>query len=294
MVSVVIPTYNYGRFIADAISSALIQTHQPLEIIVVDDGSTDETKAALIAINADVRYVRQENAGVCAARNRGVAESTGEYIAFLDADDIWEATKLEKQLARFASDEETGLVHCGMREFDSESGRMIKMHLDGQEGDIADELLLWEKPAVNVSGSVIMVSREAFDSVGGFDIRQKVGEDWDFCYRVAKRFKVGFVREPLVNYRSHRDSAHRNVQEMERGMKLFYEKAFANADPKLLKLKNRAYSNYHRVIAGSYFHAGDYGKFISHAGKSIWMRPANASYFFNFPFRTIKRKRKTN
>jgi hypothetical protein len=115
----------------------------------------------------------------------------------------------------------------------------------------------------------------------------KVSEDWDFCYRVARRYKVGFVPEPLVNYRSHAAAAHRNVREMERGMSLFYEKAFAEGGD-VLRLKDRAMGNFHRVLAGSYFHAGDHASFIRHAFKSIYRRPAGIGYFLKFPLRRLK------
>jgi glycosyltransferase involved in cell wall biosynthesis len=287
-ISVIIPTYNYGCFIADAIGSVLEQTCRPDEIIVVDDGSTDETETVVRSFGDRVLYIKQENAGVCAARNRGVSESKGDLIAFLDADDTWEPAKLEKQLAIFNADPEVGLVHCGMREFDSETNETISTSLEGQEGFVADELLLWERPAVNVSGSSVMVRREVFDAVGGFDERLKVGEDWDFCYRTARKYKVGFVREPLVNYRIHSAAAHNNVREMERGMSLFYEKAFAEGDEHVLSLRRRAMGNFHRVMAGSYFHAGDYRSFAKHAIKSIYRRPANLAYFLKFPLRRLK------
>src|SRR5689334_4764378 len=130
-VSVVIPTYNYGRFIDEAIRSALAQTQPPMEIIVVDDGSTDDTKDVVATFGDKVKYVRQENAGVCAARNRGVAESSGDLIALLDADDVLEPTNLEKQSARFDEDERVGFVHCGVREFDSDTGNVIALKLVG-------------------------------------------------------------------------------------------------------------------------------------------------------------------
>lgn len=284
-VSVVIPAYNYGRFIGEAIRSVLEQTHPPSEIIVVDDGSTDETAAVVGAFGDAVRYNRQDNAGVCAARNRGVSESTGELVAFLDADDTWEPTNLEKQIAAFASDEEIGLVHCAMREFDGETGETIRFYMEGGEDGVADNLLLWEGPVIVGPGGGITVSRKAFDRVGGFDTRMKVGEDWDFCYRVARLFKIGFVAEPLLNYRSHHAAAHHNVENMERGMLMFYEKAFAVNDPDILMLRRRAYGNFHRVMAGSYLHAGRMGKFFAHAAKSIWMRPRNLEYFLRFPLR---------
>lgn len=273
-VSVVIPTYNYGRFIKEAISSVLDQTRSASEIIVVDDGSTDETAAVVAAFGEAVKYIRQDNAGVCAARNRGVSESTGELIAFLDADDTIEPSNLEKQVARFETDEEIGLVHCSMREFDDETGETIRLHMKGGEAHVADNLLLWDGPLIVAPGAVI-VSRKAFDRVGGFDTRMKVSEDWDFCYRVARLFKVGFVAEPLLNYRSHNASAHHNLENMERGMLMFYEKAFATDDPEILRLRRRAYGNFHKIMAGSYLHSGRVGKFLWHAAKSIWMRPAN-------------------
>ena len=284
-VSVVIPAYNYGRFIADAIASVLEQTHPPAEIIVVDDGSTDDTAAVVATFGDAVRYIRQHNAGVCAARNRGVSESTGALIAFLDADDTWEPTNLEKQLAVFETDDDIGLVHCGMREFDGETGETIGLHMEGGEEGVADNLLLWEGSVIVGPGGGVTVTRKAFDRVGGFDTRIKVGEDWDFCYRVARLFKIGFVAEPLLNYRSHNAAAHHNVENMERGMLMFYEKAFATSDPAILKLRRRAYGNFHKVMAGSYLHSGQMGKFLTHAARSIWMRPRNLEYFLRFPVR---------
>lgn len=287
-VSVVIPTYNYGRFISGAIKSALEQTHPPSEVVVVDDGSNDDTESVVKQFDS-VKYVRQENAGVCAARNRGVAETSSDLIAFLDADDTWEPTKLEKQVARSSAGENIGLVHCGIREFDETSGETIRIDLAGGEEDVARNLLLWDGPGIVGPGGTILVTRLAFDAVGGFDERMKVGEDWDFCYRVARKFKVGFVPEPLVNYRSHDAAAHRNVGNMERGMLVFYEKAFA--EPDVASLRRRAYGNFHRVMAGSYFRVGQYRKFASHAVKSIWMRPANLGYFIEFPQRRARVKR---
>lgn len=287
-VSVIIPTYNYGHFIAEAVESALGQTVAPGEVVVVDDGSTDDTVEIVARFGDRVRYVRQENQGVSAARNRGARVTTGEFIAFMDADDTWEPSKLEKQVALFERDPEIGLVHCGTRTFDSETGKTLATDLDGGEGWMADNLLLWNGSTIIGPGGTILVKREAFDKAGGFDEAMKVGEDWDLCYRIARLYKVGFVREALVNYRNHRDNAHKNVAEMESGMRRFYEKAFAEADADVLKLRPRAYGNFHRVLSGSYFRSGSYGKFLKHAAKSIWNRPANFAYFAAFPLRQLR------
>lgn len=288
-VSVIIPTYNYGRFIGEAVESALSQTLRPAEVIVVDDGSTDDTEEVVRGFGDAVRYIKQENAGVSAARNRGVAESSGQYIAFLDADDIWEPEKLEKQMAKFADDPKIGLVHCGMREFDAETGETVRLHTEGGEGWVADDLLLWERPVIVGPGGTVVVTRKAFAEAGGFDSRMKCGEDWDFCYRVAREYKVGFVAEPLVKYRGHAAAAHHNVREMEHGMALFYKKAFAVGGD-ILRLKRRAMGNFHRVLAGSYFRAGMYRDFARNAALSIWNRPSGVGYFLKYPLRKIGRK----
>ena len=286
-ISVIIPAYNYGRFVGAAIESVLEQTHPPREIIVIDNGSTDNTREVIEGFGDAVRYFHQENAGVSAARNRGARESTGELIAFLDADDFWEPTCLEKAVAKFDQDEKIGLVHWGLREFDSETGDTLRHYVEGSEGDVADGLLLWEEPTIAGHGAVI-VTRTAFLETGGFDTATEPSEDWDFCYRLTRRYKVGFVPEPLVNYRSHSAAAHRDIRAMERGMSRFYEKAFLTNDYAVLALRNRAYGNFHRVMAGSYFHTGEYSLSLSHAIRSVVLRPGNIGYFLKFPFRRIR------
>ena len=288
-ISVIIPTFNCERFVAGAIESALGQSVRPDEVVVIDDGSTDDTAAVIREFGEKVRYIKQSNAGVSAARNRGVAESGGEFIAFLDADDTWEPTKLEKQLAIFESDAEIGLVHSGLREFESETGETVGFRVHGKEGWVADDLLLWEEPVVNGPGCSIVVRRSAFDTVNGFDPAIKVGEDWDLCYRIARKYKVGFVREPLVNYRLHSGGAHRNIENMELGMGRFYEKAFDTDDADVLALKSRAMSNYHRTLSGSYLYAGSYGRAIKHAAKAIMYRPSSIGYIAKTPLRLLSR-----
>ena len=289
-VSVIIPTYNYAHFIAEAVESVLAQTYPIFEIIVVDDGSTDNTTEVIKQFGDSVKYIKQKNGGVCAARNNGVKNASGDFIAFLDADDDWLPAKIEKQIAKFGEDEKIGLVHCGMREFDTESGETVRLHIEGEEGWVADDLLLFEKPVVIGCGGSILVSRKAFEEIGGFDINLKVGEDWDFCYRLARKFKVGFVREILVHYRHHGDNSHLNIEEMERSVKLFQEKAFATKDEKILRLRRRSYGNFYKILAGSYFTDGNYPRFIKYSLKSLWIMPKNISHFLAFPLRRLKKR----
>lgn len=288
-VSVVIPTFNCGRFIALAVESALGQTVRPAEVIVIDDGSTDDTEAVVGGFGDKIKYIKQANAGVSAARNRGVAESSSEFIAFLDADDIWGPTKLEKQLKVIKSDAEIGLVHCGMREFDSETGETIKEHLDGMSGWVADRILLFERPVIIGYGGTILIRRRAHFDAGGFDPNLIVGEDMDYCYRIASLFKVGFVREILVDYRMHEKNSRLNIVGMERSLSFFYARVFDTGDTKILALRRRALGNFHTVLSGSYFHACNYWQFIKHAVIALIYKPTNVTRFLFFPFRKLAR-----
>src|SRR5436305_4940478 len=139
-VSVIIPAYNYARYIAEAIDGALAQTHAPLEVIVVDDESTDDTPRVLAGYGDRIRTIRQPNGGAAAARNTGMAAARGEYVAFLDADDVWLPRKLELQLQRFEADPDLGLVHCAMEVIDRE-GRTVDFVLQGREGRVGTEML---------------------------------------------------------------------------------------------------------------------------------------------------------
>jgi glycosyltransferase involved in cell wall biosynthesis len=283
-VSVIIPTFNYGRFIGEAIESVLVQSYPIAEIIVVDDGSTDETSAVLEAFGERVRVISGPNSGVGAARNKGFAVSNGDFIAFLDADDIWASDKIEKQMAAFDADTDLGLVHCGIREFDSTTGETLSERCQGRHGWVADELLLFESPVIYVSGSVWVVRREIFTELGGFDTRLKVGEDWEFCYRVARRAKIGFVPEALVNYRKHGKNAHLNIGEMERSTAAAWGKIFESADDHVVSLKRRSYGNLYKTLAGSYLHAGEYSGFARNLLRSIWFRPGFLGYYLTLPF----------
>jgi glycosyltransferase involved in cell wall biosynthesis len=269
-ISVIIPTYNYANFISTALESAVTQTHAPVEIIVVDDGSSDDTECRVREFGG-VTYIRKERGGVSSARNLGIEVARGNYLAFLDADDTWERDKLEKQLRMFHDDPEIGMGHCGMREFDGGSGEEDVL-VDGESGWIADHLVLYEGSVIIGPGSTIMVRRDALGEIGGFDERLTHAEDWEFCVRVAKKFKIGFIPEPLVSYRVHGTNAHLDVERMELSTLLAWSKTFENGA--FAHLRRRSYGNLHRILAGSFYHNRQYAGFIRNAIKSVWYRPS--------------------
>jgi glycosyltransferase involved in cell wall biosynthesis len=272
LVSVVIPNYNYAHYLREAIDSVLSQTYPELEVIVVDDGSSDNSPEVLASYGERIKSVFQKNQGVSAARNNGVAASTGEFIAFLDADDSWLPTKVEKQVAIFRSDPTIGLVHVAVNEVDAAGNSLLERY-EGLKGNIAGELLMLKRAGILGGGSGLMVTREVFVEVGGFDPGLSTSADWDFFYQVSSRYRVGFVPELLLRYRIHSTNMHANVAAMERDMTLAFGKAFASASPEISRLRRQAYGVLNRTLAASYFKAGQYTDFMRTAAKGIAAYP---------------------
>src|SRR5688572_4346072 len=275
-VSVIIPTYNYGRFISEAIDSVFAQTYQPREVIVVDDGSTDETMNVLAQYEDRVRIIRQDKSGPAMARNAGAQAASGELLAFLDADDVWMPRKLELQVERFRADPELGLIHCGVEETD-EAGATLRRRRDGREGRMADELLPMERPVVVGSFSAAIIPASVFKSVAGFATELPAVEDWDLCYRIARQYRIGFVPEVLFKYRLHGMNSHLDLPRRERAVFRAYAKAFAEISPHGYRLRRRAYGNLHMALAARFYASRQPVGALLHAIKSLWFRPRAVS-----------------
>lgn len=205
-ISVVIPTYNRAHILKHVVSSVINQSIKPHEIIIVDDGSTDQTKEVFNEQIQDylqdvIRYIYQENQGGNVARNRGIQEANGEYVAFLDSDDTWDKEKLEKQLTVFGSNEKLGAVYCGLRHVDLDKGTLIyEPKRSYPSGDLSTTLLIRD---VTGPTSCYMVKRSVFEEVGGFDVNLKARQDWEMWIRIAQKYEIDVVPEALVNYGEH-------------------------------------------------------------------------------------------
>lgn len=289
LVSVIIPNYNYANYVCEAINSVLDQTYENIEIIVVDDGSADNSAEILKGYGDRITAIFQPNAGVSAARNNGVKNSSGEYVAFLDADDVWLPKKIEKQVDLFESEKDLGLVHVGVEEIDA-NGNMLQTRLDGMSGAVSREFLLFERSVVLGGGSGSALPRRIFDEVGGVDLDLQTSADWDLFYRVSRVYNIGFVPEVLLKYRIHSSNMHGNIKRMEREMLYGFEKAFCENSPDVQSIRGKAYSNLHKTLAGSYFREGNYSDFLRHSLKSLYLHPGNIGYFARFPIRLLQRK----
>jgi hypothetical protein len=214
-VSVIVPAFNASQTIKETINSISAQTWPNLEIVVIDDGSTDETAGvveSLIDSDDRIRLVRQENRGLPRARNRGVAESRGNFIAPIDADDIWHPDKIRRQMERMqALGLENGIVYTLARTIDGESRVTGNKGFAGFEGRACLRSLI-----VNFvgNGSGILFRRTAFESVGGYDPTLKSSEDFHFQSKVARYWKIGAVPQYLTGYRISATAMSKNHKRM--------------------------------------------------------------------------------
>lgn len=288
-VSVIICNYNYGQFLREAVDSALAQTHPADEVLVVDDGSTDGSREVLRHYGDRIRLLFQENRGVSAARNTGIANSGGELIAFLDSDDAWLPTKLERQVEWF-EDPTVGMVYTGLRYVD-ENGDSLGTSPTGSRGHVLEDLALLRVPGVPASGSSAVVRRSCLETVGPFDESLSTSADWDLWRRIACRYTIELTPEPLVLYRQHGSAMHRNVEGFEHDMLRAFEAMFEDdAAREVHPLKRRCYGRLYLTFAGSYLHARGIRKSLHYlwAGLSSW--PGGVAYVVAMPFRWLRRR----
>ena len=221
-VSVVIPVYNRADLIRETLESVLAQTYRDLEVIVVDDGSTDETPEVLASYAHDtrVRVIQQTNQGEGAARNTGVRAARGEYVAFVDSDDVWRPDKLERQVAILVNSPGLAWVYSDTYVFDNKTRQVlyvIGQRVPQYEGHVARQLLMVDF----VPSPTPVVQRAVFDEVGFFDHTPSTDgsmasagsmsrdgprpwcTDWDMWLRIAARYPVRRDPEPLAGYRIH-------------------------------------------------------------------------------------------
>ena len=174
-----------------------------------------------------------------------------------------------------------------MQEIDGQ-GNAVGLNLEGKEGWVADDMLLL-KPVIIGPGGTIIVKREAFQAAGVFDERLEIYEDWEFCYRVARKFKIGFVPEVLLDYRVHGKNSHLNLKKMERSLLIAFEKAFDTKDESVSRLRRECYGNLYKILAGSSFRAGNYRMFTKYLIKSLRQKPGDIQYYLEFPVRRLRK-----
>jgi len=240
-VTVVIPAYNAMTYLPETLDSVLKQTFIDFEALIINDGSTDHVVSWMAEIaDPRVKLISQENQGLPGARNTGIVHAQGEYVAFLDADDLWEPTKLEKQVHSLDSKPEVGLAYAWTLLIDQQgesTGAVTASHV---EGNVWQRLLLGD---IIGSGSSAMIRRSCFDKVGVFDTELTSIEDCDMWVRIAAHYPFAVIKEVLVYYRQHPSNMSKNYDKMIHNSRLKIEKQFKEVPLELLYLRSQAYGH---------------------------------------------------
>lgn len=253
-VSIIIPAYNQGTFLGEAIRSALRQTYQAIEVIVVNDGSTDRTEDVIKSFHdRRIRYLYQDNQGLPAARNTGIRSATGAYITFLDADDLFLPEKFELEVAEIESCPSVGFVF----------GQAILMDHSGHRLGLLSQAAILDDPMKMLLGNPIhvgsiLVRREWLDKVGYFDESLKACEDWDMWLRLVQAgCLMKGLAKPVSLYRTHPAQMTRGAERMRTAMLAVLDKVFNQPDlPESWKvMQNEAYAAAYVRSAARAYHA---------------------------------------
>jgi len=224
-ISVIIPNYNYARYLDQAVESVLVQSYENIELIVVNNGSTDNSLEVLEKYRHKIHLINQPNLGQSGARNSGLSLSSGEFIAFLDADDFWEPNKLEMQISLM--NDSTQLVYCGISPFRDPGNVKLQNVLPKYKGSCSNYFIDLPGASIVLSGeSTALFSRELLLSVGLFDVELNSTAGWDFFRRCSRFTNFDFVSAPLVNYRLHSSNMSNSNTKVILDMRRAYSKLF--------------------------------------------------------------------
>jgi glycosyltransferase involved in cell wall biosynthesis len=275
LVSIIIPTYNRAHTLARAIKSVLNQTYENFEIIVVDDGSSDDTED-VVSTFAERRllYTKHSfNKGAAAARNTGIRVARGEYIAFQDSDDEWFPEKLEKQMEIFKnSPPQVGVVYTGFwRAWNDKTIYFPSSYIKKKEGNIHEGIL--EENFVTTQSAV--VAAECFKKSDVFDENLPSLEDWELWIRISKYYEFRFVKEPLLQAYIQKDSINTNLPASIKARTLILEKHY----PDLEKRGGRILSVHYYVLGCSLCEMGTLGQGRAYIVKAIKRYPYTARYY---------------
>lgn len=275
LVSVIIPTYNRAKFVTEAVESVLNQTYSNIEIIIVDDGSTDNTREVLGEYQGKIKYVYQNERGERSkARNDGFRHSRGEYIAFLDSDDLWLPTKIEKQVKVLNEEPDVAVVYVRVQ--------FVDVNGDPYRGEICWDALECRRKSLyedlmthNVIGapSAVMVRRSCLNSVGLFDESMVTCEDLDLWRRLAQHCAFYKIDLPLVKFRVHTENTQGKFSMMAKGYETIMRKISKDTPPEFGYYKNEAIIRLLSKIANLYRNDGRLLSFFILCGKSVFYKP---------------------
>ncbi len=284
--------YNAARYVRETIESVFAQTFRDWELIIVDDGSRDASLATAKSLATDprVRVVSQANRGVSLARNHGFSLSSGRFVGFLDADDVWLPENLQRKVAWLETHPECGLVHSDVEAIDSES-RATGRTWAGETGWVLERLLLWQGDPIPSVASNALFHRRVLEAVRAFDSAFSTAADQDLKFRVAARYQVCRIPEILVRYRLHGDNMHRDVSLMERDHRRVYRRAAELGLFPNRAFQRRCLSNLYLILAGSFWHTNQPSKALWYAARCLLASPGGARLVARKAYQLLMRGR---
>jgi len=279
-ISVIIPTYNRANLLPRAIKSVLSQTFKDFELIIVDDGSNDNTKRIVEEFqkrDSRVKYIWQKNSGGAASpKNNGIKNTQGNYIAILDSDDEWLPEKLQKQLELFenSSNQKKGFVSCHALVINEKSGKKFEYKTPRYK-NVLKNILTQDYMG---SGSGMLYKKSVFDNVGLFDENLKTGQDWEMRIRLAQKYDFDFVPEPLFKYYWYEENITRTVGNLKKVQDYEY---ILIKHKNLYKKYPKAYSIRLRNIGSLYLLNNNLKKARKYFVKAIKIAPWYLRSYFN-------------
>lgn len=274
-VSIIVPCYNAQKFIAQTIESVLKQTYANFQLILVNDGSTDGTEQIIKQYQDDrIIYVSKDNTGVADTRNKGIEMATGEYIAFLDADDLYLPDNLLEKITFLEKNPHVPLVHGQEIKFQSATSQIIAV-TEGCGGDVLRDLLSLSRTVIHSPSSVVM-TRALVQQVGGFDPQLSTSADWEYWVRIAAKYPIGFISKPLIKYRVHNNQMHSNIGLMEKDMQYAFAKIHAMGGFGSQTYYRFCYAKLSLILSACFWgHTRNYYKFLRYFITSIVYNPVH-------------------
>ena len=282
LVSIIIPAYNQACYLRQSIDSVLAQTYKQFEVIVVDDGSTDETSSILTTYGSCIRYIHQENLGLGGARNSGIRVAQGEYIGLLDADDIWEPNYLDVISCLIAENPGASVFYCKAQCID-ENGIKLPQYVGYPIKPLNTSTDLYRALLTSnfLIPSTTTIRRKIFLENGYFDQTLRSCQDWDLWLRISPNNSFVGTKDVLVQYRVHAQSLSANIRAQQASAKMVFENHFGPDDGQYdhwSPAKKLAYSGLYRyILISSILRQGDWQYGSKYLHKTLLIDPAKAS-----------------
>lgn len=281
-ISVIIPAYKAAKYIEETVRSVLNQTYSHFELIIVDDGSPDDQDQIIEKLckeDSRIRYVKQENGGVSSARNHGFQLSTGSYIAFLDADDVWLPDNLASKVEFLNQNQHIGLVHSDLEQIDEKSERNGQV-MSGKSGWLLNDLLAWQSSCIPAPSSCV-IRRSCLENVGVFDTQLSNNADQELWIRLAKEYEIGRIKRVTWLYRIHAQNMHSNISLMESDTLYTFQKAKKAGNFKSKSFERACFANMYLILGASWWGDGkNKWKACQYALKALATSPTTCIQYY--------------